>query len=111
MFTALISLRVNQCYFVFCPFSSLDGRLVFNTLNLNSQASQFVDKPEGKELPVLCVQQLEKDTIFVGLDRILSLYFSYVGILIPETTNLIRTLLLSNVLINYPILLVQSSGS
>ena len=70
-----------------------------------------MDKPEGKELPVLCVQQLEKDTIFVGLDRILSLYFSYVGILIPETTNLIRTLLLSNVLINYPILLVQSSGS
>jgi len=48
---------------------SVEGTLIFNTLNLNSQASWFTDKPEGKDLPVLCVQQLEKDTIFVGLDR------------------------------------------
>jgi len=79
MFTALISLRINQCSIVFCPFSSLDGTLIFNTLNLNSQASWFTHKQEGKDLPVLCVQHLEKDTIFIGLDRILTLYFSYVG--------------------------------
>ena len=45
---------------------------MFDTLNLNSQASWFIDKPEGKDLPVLCVQQLEKDTIFIGMDRILT---------------------------------------
>ena len=54
-------------------FTSPEGSLIFDTLNLNSQASWFIDKPEGKDLPVLCVQQLEKDTIFIGLDRILTL--------------------------------------
>ena len=56
----------------FYPFSSHGGTLSFNTLNINSHASWFTDKPEGKDLPVLCVQQLEKDTIFIGLERILT---------------------------------------
>lgn len=46
-----------------------DGSVLFDTMNLNSQASWFTDKPEGKELPVLTLQQLERDTIFIGIDR------------------------------------------
>ena len=44
--------------------------VIFDTLNLNSQASWFTDKPEGKPVNILCLQQLEKDTIFIGMERI-----------------------------------------
>ena len=50
---------------------SPDGTLLFEALNLNSQASWYSDQPEGRPLNVLCLQQLEKDTIFIGMDRIL----------------------------------------
>ena len=52
-------------------FSSADETILFETLNLNSQASWYSDKPEGRPLNVLCLQQLEKDTIFIGMERIL----------------------------------------
>ena len=47
--------------------------MVFDTMNLNTQANWYTDQPatECKEVPVLCLQQLEKDTIFLGLERIL----------------------------------------
>jgi [mitogen-activated protein kinase] kinase 5 len=48
---------------------SPDGTTLFDTLNLNSQASWYADQPDGKSLHVLCLQQLEKDTIFIGLER------------------------------------------
>ena len=45
---------------------------MFNTMNLNTQASWYTDeKPEGRDISVLCLQQLEKNTFFVGFDRIL----------------------------------------
>ena len=52
------------------PFPSPEGTTLFDTLNLNSQASWYADQPDGKSLHVLCLQQLEKDTIFIGLERI-----------------------------------------
>lgn len=52
-----------------------DGKLIFNTMNLNTQASWYTDeKPEGRDLNVLCLQQLERDTFFVGIDRILTCF-------------------------------------
>ncbi|CAI8010512.1 Mitogen-activated protein kinase kinase kinase kinase 5, partial [Geodia barretti] len=48
---------------------SPEGTTLFDTLNLNSQASWYADQPDGKSLRVLCLQQLEKDTIFIGLER------------------------------------------
>ena len=54
--------------------SRLDGNVIFDTMNLNTQANWYTDQPaECKEVPVLCLQQLEKDTIFLGLERILIL--------------------------------------
>ena len=60
--------------------SRKDGNIIFDTLNLNTQANWYTDEPECKEVPVLCLQQLEKDTIFLGLERILTniVYLMYV---------------------------------
>ena len=33
------------------------------------EANWYTDKPEGKDLPILSLQQLEKDTLFIGLER------------------------------------------
>ena len=33
------------------------------------------EPPESKEVPVLCLQQLEKDTIFLGLERTVLIHF------------------------------------
>jgi hypothetical protein len=57
-----------------CSFlSRADGNVVFDTMNLNAQADRYTDQPavECKQVPVLCLQQLEKDTIYLGLERIL----------------------------------------
>ena len=55
-----------------CITHSKDGNIIFDTLNLNTQANWYTDDPpESSEVPVLCLQQLEKDTIFLGLERIL----------------------------------------
>lgn len=54
---------------VFGVKESPDGTVLFETLNLNSQASWYSDQPEGRPLNILCLQQLEKDTIFVGMER------------------------------------------
>ena len=51
-------------------FYSDDGTILFDTLNLNSQASWYSDQPEGRPLNMLCLHQLEKDTVFIGMDRI-----------------------------------------
>lgn len=52
-------------------FCSAGGRLIFDTMNLNTQASWYTDdKPEGRDANVLCLQQLERDTFFIGIDRI-----------------------------------------
>ena len=40
-------------------------------MNLNSGSNWFTDSnPEATPCSVLCLQQLEKDTIFVGTDRV-----------------------------------------
>lgn len=55
-----------------CEFHRKDGNIIFETLNLNTQANWYTDDPpESSAVPVLCLQQLEKDTIFLGLERIL----------------------------------------
>ena len=46
-----------------------DSTLYFETINLNTQANWQTDKPEGKDLPILSLQQLEKDTFFIGLEH------------------------------------------
>lgn len=47
------------------------GNLIFDTVNLNTQASWYTEeKPEGRDVNLLCLQQLEKDTFFIGVDRI-----------------------------------------
>ena len=46
-----------------------DSTLYFETINLNTQANWYTDKPEGKDLPILSFQQLEKDTFFIGLEH------------------------------------------
>ena len=53
--------------------SRADGNVVFDTMNLNTQANLCTDQSavECKEVSVLCLQQLEKDTVFLGLERIL----------------------------------------
>ena len=60
-------------HLVYLSLSRTDGNVVFDTMNLNTQANWYTDQPaiECKEVPVLCLQQLEKDTIFLGLERIL----------------------------------------
>ena len=45
--------------------------MIFDTYNLNTQASWYTDQPEGKEVNILCLQQLEKNTFFVGMGSIL----------------------------------------
>lgn len=63
--------KVDEEYPIVC-FGVKDGpndSVIFDTLNLNSQASWFTDKPEGKPVNILCLQQLEKDTIFIGMER------------------------------------------
>ena len=49
--------------------SRADSTLYFETINLNTQANWQTDKPEGKDLPILSLQQLEKDTFFIGLQH------------------------------------------
>ena len=44
--------------------------MIFDTYNLNTQASWYTDQPEGREVNVHCLQQLEKNTFFVGIGRI-----------------------------------------
>ncbi len=66
------------CSLVFSP----DDSVVFETVNLNSGANWFTDVPDsqdGKQLPVLSMQQLEKDTIFIGVDRIPNYQFGLGG--------------------------------
>ena len=66
-----VNLSSYMCILNSCSSFSADGTNLFETLNLNSQASWYTEQPEGKALHVLCLQQLEKDTIFIGMDRIL----------------------------------------
>ena len=68
-----IHVCVASKYLVCLSLDSTDGNVVFDTMNLNTQANWYTDQPavECKEVPVLCLQQLEKDTIFLGLERIL----------------------------------------
>ena len=47
------------------------GNVVFNTINLNSTSNWYNDGYENKELEVLSLQQLEKDSIFVATESIL----------------------------------------
>ena len=54
--------------FILLP--SADGRLLFNTLNLNTQVNSSSEL-EGLGVDVLCFQQIKRDTFFIGLDRIL----------------------------------------
>ena len=62
-------------YTVLCLLFRNDGRLLFDTMNLNTQACWYTaDKPASRDLDVLCLQQLEKNTFFVGSDRILSCF-------------------------------------
>ena len=70
-------LSYNNNYAKCSSLSRADGNVVFDTMNLNTQANWYTDQPaiECKEVPVLCLQQLEKDTIFLGLERILIQYW------------------------------------
>ena len=47
------------------------GGVVFNTINLNSTSNWYNDGYENRELEILSLQQLEKDTIFVATESIL----------------------------------------
>lgn len=50
---------------------SPSGSVSFDILNLNSGSNWFTESnPEATPCSVLCLQQLEKDTIFVGTDRV-----------------------------------------
>jgi hypothetical protein len=63
------------CYYTKCSsLSRADGNVVFDAMNLNTPDNWYPDQPiiECKEVPVLCLQQLEKNTIFLGLERILA---------------------------------------
>ena len=46
------------------------GSVCFDNVNLNSGTNWFDSNPEVAPCSVLCLQQLEKDTIFVGTDRV-----------------------------------------
>ena len=50
-------------------YYSAGGRLLFEEINLNSQA--LTEQPCGEHVDVLCVQQLEWDTFLIGIDRML----------------------------------------
>lgn len=54
-------------------FCSTDGQYIFDTLNLNTQASWNTEdkREEGVEISILELQQVEKNTFFIGTDRIL----------------------------------------
>ena len=54
---------------IMTSLSRADSTLYFETINLNTQANWYTDKPEGKDLPILSLQQLEKDTFFIGLEH------------------------------------------
>ncbi len=60
-----------RCFhYILCPLLSRpDSSLHFETINLNTQANWYTDKPDGKDLPILSLLQLEKDTFFVGLEH------------------------------------------
>ena len=47
------------------------GSVVFNTINLNSTSNWYNDGFENRDVEILSLQQLEKDTIFVATESIL----------------------------------------
>ncbi|XP_064394786.1 mitogen-activated protein kinase kinase kinase kinase 5-like [Halichondria panicea] len=46
-----------------------DSSIYFESINLNTASNWYTDKPDGKDLSILSLQQLEKDTFFVGLEH------------------------------------------
>ncbi len=71
--------------FLLCSYRS-DSSLYFETINLNTQANWYTDKPDGKDLPILSLQQLEKDTFFVGLEH-KAMFVDRQGKLKPNTVQ------------------------
>ena len=67
-----IAITVCMYTFVAVIMTSLcraDSTLYFETINLNTQENWQTEKPEGKDLPILSLQQLEMDTFFIGLEH------------------------------------------
>ena len=56
--------------YTFFPYViSADSSIYFESINLNTASNWYTDKPDGKDLSILSLQQLEKDTFFVGLEH------------------------------------------
>ena len=60
-------------HFDICVSCRSNGSVIFSeTVNLNTGDNLFNEPVHAdRDLPVLHMQQLEKDTIFIGVDRIL----------------------------------------
>lgn len=61
---------ILQASIQFFSTDSSSGSVCFDNVNLNSGTNWFDSNPEVAPCSVLCLQQLEKDTIFVGTDRV-----------------------------------------